>query len=121
MERDPEPLLSGNRPMPNSVLVVESHTDLRTVIVEALTRADYRCDAVGSGTDALMKLRERDYAFIVIDTDSPTSMTALCEAVNARPAWRERLILISDDEAAPDQRPLHKPFDRRDLLSRVHH
>lgn len=104
--------------MANSVLIVESHTDLRTVLVEALTRADYRCEAVASGSDGLLKLQEQEYELIVIDTDSPTPMTALCAAVAAHPAWREKLVLIGDED---DPRSLQKPFDRLQLIARLHH
>jgi CheY-like chemotaxis protein len=104
--------------MANSVLVVESHADLRTVIVEVLTRADYRCEAVANGSDGLRKLREQEYELIVIDTDSLTPMSALCAAVSADPAWRDKLILIGDEN---DPRSLQKPFDRRQLLAWLQH
>lgn len=108
--------------MVSSVLVVESHADLRSVIVDVLTRAEYRCDAVASASDALLKLRQSEYAYIVLDVDSPSSMTSLCAAIAAEPALMAKLVLIGDEDTpaeVADQPVLHKPFDANALLSRL--
>jgi len=108
--------------MVSSVLVVESHADLRSVIMEVLTRADYRCDAAASANDALLKLRQGDYAYIVVDVDSSSSMTPLCAAIAAEPELMAKLVLIGDEnapEGMSDQPLLHKPFDANELLSRL--
>lgn len=108
--------------MPSKILVVEAHADLRSVIAEALTRADYRCDAVASASDALLKLRESNYSFILVDVDSPTSMSPLYDVISAEPTLLERVVVISDDESnAPMSRQPHlqKPFDARALLALV--
>lgn len=108
--------------MSSNILVVESHADLRSVIAEALTRADYRCDAVASASDALLKLHDSNYSFILVDIDSPVSMSPLYEAIAAEPALRSRLVVISDEQrfaAIPEQPLLQKPFDTRALLAVV--
>jgi DNA-binding response OmpR family regulator len=111
-----------DRPMMDSVLVVESHQDLRSVIASALARAHYGCDAVATGAAALVKLREGDYAYILVDVDSGTPVTALCDALIAQPALLAKVVVISDGDAPEGlaQQPLlQKPFDNQQLLARL--
>lgn len=106
--------------MTAAVLILEAHPDLRTVIAEALNRADYRCVAVASAHDALLKLREGEYAFVLVDVDCPTSLGPLYSLAASDPSLMSRLVLISDCEAPaglPTLPLLLKPFDTRALLS----
>lgn len=91
------------------VLLVESDADLRSVISAALTRAEFDCDAVATPAAALLKLREHDYAYLLVDDDSAELRAALLQQEG-------KVIFITDDEA-PET--LRKPFDNEQLLSRL--
>ena len=103
-----------------SVLLVESHAELRSVIASALDRAKYRCDAVASSADAVLKLRRGDYAYILVDIDSPEPMPGLYDALTNDPRLLSRVVVITDGEAknVMSGRPeLVKPFDTAQLLA----
>jgi DNA-binding response OmpR family regulator len=112
--------------MSSSVLVIEPHGDLRTEIVATLQKQRYRCDAVASIQDALLKIRGTDYGCILLDVDS-LLVEQDVEKLVADAHTRDSLVLITD--AAPDEqlpliagvaRPmLRKPFDRLELLARI--
>jgi DNA-binding response OmpR family regulator len=101
------------------VLVVESYPDLRAGIVSALRRYEFDCDAVATPEAAVLKLREHDYAYYVIDLDSPDSTDELVASF----APDARVILISEDDPsneAPNRFPtLRKPFSRDELMAQV--
>ncbi len=109
--------------MVTQVLLVESDADLRSAIASTLEGADCRCDAVATGADALLKLRQSDYTYILVDFDSPLPLAALRQKLSADPALMERLIVISETAEAPEgmdgQPLLRKPFERSELLARV--
>ncbi|HJQ36664.1 MAG TPA: hypothetical protein VKB93_05965 [Thermoanaerobaculia bacterium] len=77
------------------------------MISSALTRAEYDCDAVGSPAAALLKLREHDYAYVLVDDDSTELRAALLEQDG-------KVIFITEDET---DESLRKPFDNEQLLS----
>src|SRR6185436_16888310 len=115
-------LQSGNRSMSPTVLLVESDADLRSAIAFALRRAEYDCDAVATGGDALVRLRDHEYAYIVVDIDSVAPLTALRAALHEDPALQAEVVFISDrdDEEEPElQNALVKPFGNEELLSRL--
>lgn len=109
--------------MSPAVLLVESHADLRKVIAGALRRADYDCDAVSTGGEALLKLREHDYAFIVVDTDSIAPLKPLRDALRADPALLAKVVFITEQEEEGQDAELtgalHKQFDANELLARL--
>jgi DNA-binding response OmpR family regulator len=103
------------------VLLVESDPDFRLAIADALAER-YDCDAVASEPAALLKIREENYAYILVDVDSALPMNAVCDALAADPALLAKVVIISDGErpAAMMSRPLLlKPFDRQQLLERL--
>ncbi|MDQ3280129.1 MAG: hypothetical protein M3Q69_01805 [Acidobacteriota bacterium] len=99
-----------------TVLVVESYADLRAGIVSALQHHAYSCDAVGSVAAAEEKLRERDYAYVVVDVDADASDTLVSSFDPDA-----HVILISDadprDERSNQFAMLRKPFSRDQLLA----
>ncbi|HEX8616593.1 MAG TPA: hypothetical protein VF911_03305 [Thermoanaerobaculia bacterium] len=103
-----------------TVLVVESYPDLRAGIVAALQRFDFQCDAVATPGAATLKLRENDYAYVVVDVDSPE-----CSELVSSFGADAHVILISDDdprEARTNAFPmLRKPFSREDLMAQFRH
>lgn len=101
-----------------SVLVVENYHDLRTEIVAALQREHFLCESVRDGRTAMLKLREHDYAHILIDDDEATDAGPLLARLKAEPATREKIIVMSDfpDAELPY---LRKPFDHKALLARL--
>lgn len=107
--------------MAPSVLIVESHADLRSVIAFALQRADYACDAVGTGGEALLKLREHDYAYIVVDVDSVAPLTSLRATLRSNPSLLAKVVFITEDEEEDAELAdaLQKPFDANQLLARL--
>lgn len=107
----------------HTVLLVESHPDLRSAISSALERASIDYESVASCGDALLKLRESDYTYILLDVDSPSSsIKALCDRLESEPELFAKVVVIAED-AVPDgllDAPLlRKPFDNQQLLARV--
>jgi DNA-binding response OmpR family regulator len=100
-----------------TVLVVESYPDLRAGIVDVLQRSHFDCDAVATTGAATLKLREHDYAYIVIDVDSPEGTDEFVSSFGAD----ANVILISDadprDARTNDFAMLRKPFSRDELMA----
>lgn len=112
--------------MPVSILVVENHPDLRAEIVATLNREQYQCDAVGTGDAALLKLRDNNYRYILLDVDAATAGAALFQSLASDPNSLEKLILITDSDdtlglrgPAAQCAKLCKPFDTKQLLARI--
>lgn len=112
--------------MTGSVLVVEHHDDLRKQIVEALVRQKFRCDSVADPGDAILRIRANDYAYVVVDLDTPRSTEALLDLLAEEPALGPKVVVITEDDLAEvsiygDEQMtfLRKPFDRRQLIDRV--
>jgi len=101
------------------VLVVESYPDLRAGIVSALKRYEFECDAVATSAAAVLKLREHEYAYYVIDLDSPDATDELLASFEPG----ANVILISEDDASGNAAngfaTLRKPFSRDELLAQV--
>ena len=105
-----------------NVLVVEPYADLRDGIVTALQRIAYSCDAVASARDAVLKLHDHDYEYVVLDIDdNGAPMAALVSSLAAH----GNLILITDrdprDVRAGDAAVLRKPFAREELVAHFAH
>ena len=99
---------------PHSVLIVEPYADLREGIVSTLQRRDYDCDAVATPQDAALMLRERDYAYVVVDLDSSEPTTDLVSSLSTE----ANVILLTADVAIDNEfRVLRKPFSRDELLA----
>lgn len=100
-----------------TVLVVESYPDLRAGIVDVLHRLHLNCDAVATPNAATLKLREHDYAYVVVDVDSPDATDDFVSSL----APGANVILISDadprDEQATGYATLRKPFSRDELMA----
>lgn len=101
-----------------SVLVVENHRDLSAQIVEALERAEYACESVRNGQAAILKLREHEYGYILIDDDEATDAGPLLARLEAEPATKKKLVVMSDFDQ-DDVASLRKPFDSKALLARL--
>ena len=100
--------------MSPNVLVVEPYADLRSGIVATLERRHFECDSVGTADAAALKLREHDYAYVVVDVDPST------EAFVSSLDPDAHVILLSDDARQArtnDFAVLQKPFSRDELLA----
>lgn len=105
---------STKRPPRLSVLIVEPHEDLRAGIVSALQRRDYTCDAVATPEDAALMLRDRDYAYVVVDLDMPEPTSDLVSSLSTD----ANVILLTADVASDNEfHVLRKPFSRDELLA----
>ena len=103
-----------------SILLIEPYAELRSAIASALDRAQYRCEAVGSAADAMLKLRAEEYAYILVDIDSPDPMSNLCTALKTDPLLLSKVVVITDGETPntmASQPQILKPFDTDDLLA----
>jgi DNA-binding response OmpR family regulator len=101
-----------------TVLVVESYPDLRAGIVDVLQRSHFDCDAVDTPNAATLKLRENDYAYVLIDVDSAEATDDFLSSFDPD----ANVILISDADPR-DARPnrfamLRKPFSRDELMAK---
>ena len=57
--------------MPVQILVVDDHPENRTALRAILSSPDYRIVEAGSGTEALLRLLEEDFAVLLIDVVMP--------------------------------------------------
>jgi DNA-binding response OmpR family regulator len=105
--------------MTRAVLVVENHHDLRSAMVAALTQENFECDAVLTGEAALLRLKDHNYAYILVDDDAETAAAALLERVAKHPESSPKLIVLTEVDHQDDARFLVKPFDSKELLARV--
>ncbi|MEA2464766.1 MAG: hypothetical protein QOJ98_2513 [Acidobacteriota bacterium] len=100
-----------------TVLVVESYPDLRAGIVDALRRNHIDCDAVATPNAATLKLREHDYAYVLIDVDCTEGTDEFVSSFDPG----ANVILISDadprDAATNRFAMLRKPFSRDELMA----
>jgi CheY-like chemotaxis protein len=110
--------------MSRSVLVVEDYPDLRTAIVDVLSRNDCVCDCLDS-EQAIAKLRSTHYAAILIAPRLSISRDPVLHFLaEHQPAELSRVVVMTnspDDEDAPDARchVLAKPFSRDELLMQI--
>ncbi|HWW62231.1 MAG TPA: hypothetical protein VN181_12745 [Thermoanaerobaculia bacterium] len=105
--------------MLHTVLLVESHPDLRLAISRALARAAIDYESVANCGEALLKLRDSEYKHILFDVDSPSPIEALCDALEAEPSLFAKVVVIAEDDvpvALSDAPLLQKPFDNQQLL-----
>jgi DNA-binding response OmpR family regulator len=100
-----------------TVLVVESYPDLRAGIVDVLQRNHIDCDAVATPNAATLKLREHDYAYVLVDVDSPEATEEFVSSLDTG----ANVILISDadprDARTNQFAMLRKPFSRDELMA----
>src|SRR5579864_6446177 len=95
-----------------SILVVENYRDLSAQILETLQREDYPCESVRNGKAAILKLREHDFEYILVDDDEATDAGSLLATLKTT---RQKIIIMSDD--SNDEVSLRKPFDSKALLA----
>ena len=110
-----------------TILVVENHPDLRAEIMATLTHEDYPCEGVSTGAAALLKVRDQNYAFILIDVDADTAGAAFFESCKAS-GNLGKVVLLADVDTAEEMLDLtsttkcmvlRKPFDRKALLAKL--
>ena len=108
--------------MPPTVLVIEDYDDLRLTIADALQRSHYRCDAVRSSEDAIVKLRDHEYAAILISPRLPVADDPVVHYLaEHRPGELGKVIVMSDP-ATPTgscRGLLEKPFTSEQLIAMI--
>ena len=111
--------------MSATILVVESHPDLRAEIIATLARKNIKCDGVRNGADALLKVRDHEYHYIVLDVDAVTGGSLLYDDC-ADKGTLAKLVLLTDAEETAEMPPaaqacsiLRKPFDSDQLVQCV--
>lgn len=110
--------------MPRSILLVEDYSDLRSTIVDVLSRNDCVCECVDHN-GAIEKLRDHDYeAILIAPRLSVADDPVLHYLSESRPAKLGRVVVMTNPgttEDAPDARchVLQKPFSRDQLLARL--
>ena len=107
--------------MSPSILVVEDYEDLREAIASALSRAEYECDCAKSSEDAIVKLRDHDYAAILIAPKLPIADDPVIHYLAAnKPGEMRKVIVMSDpDTATAGCALLEKPFTHADMIARI--
>lgn len=108
-----------------TILVVENHPDLRAEIVATLTNEQFNCEGVSNGDAALLKIRDTDYKFILIDVDGPTAAAGLFESCK-KSETLARVVLLAEVDSVDEMlgtsaecMVLRKPFDRKALLAKL--
>jgi phosphate regulon transcriptional regulator PhoB len=116
--------------MAAEVLVVEDEPDIRALIVHHLTRDGFRCRAVGSGADALSRVKAAPPDLVVLDLMLP-GMDGLevCRRLRGAPATAGVPIIMLTAKADEVDRVVGlemgaddyvvKPFSPKELVARV--
>jgi phosphate regulon transcriptional regulator PhoB len=112
------------------VLVVEDEPDIRALIVHHLTREGFQCRAVGSGADALARIKAVPPDLVVLDLMLP-GMNGLevCRRLRAEPGTAGVPIIMLTAKADEVDRVVGlemgaddyvvKPFSPKELVARV--
>ncbi|WP_394847545.1 PAS domain S-box protein [Pendulispora brunnea] len=112
------------------VLVVDDDTVSRHVLCQALTQAELRHVAVGSGTEALQKIREVDPCIVVLDlVMPPPDGYEILGHLRAQPETRDLPVVVltaldADNEIARAFEAgaddfVRKPFKPVELVARI--
>ena len=116
--------------MVSDVLVVEDEPDIRNLVVHHLTREGFRCRAVGTGADALARVKPITPDLVVLDLMLP-GMDGLevCRRLRADPATASVPIIMLTAKADEVDRVVGlemgaddyivKPFSPKELVARV--
>ena len=108
--------------MKPTVLVIEDYEDLRLAIADALERNDYDCDAVESSEDAIVKLRDHDYAAILISPRLPIADDPVVHYLAEHRPGDVAKIIVMSDPATPTgacRGLLEKPFTNQQLIEMI--
>ena len=122
----PGPESAGPSVRGRAILVVDDERDVADVLAEMLGDDGHRVETVGSGAQALDRLRERTYDLIISDVRMPgLDGPALAREIERRhPALLSRLIFLTGDTLTPHIREflraagrpeIAKPFDLADI------
>lgn len=104
----------------NNILVVEDYADLRSALLSMLIRAHYTCDGVGNSEDAVEKLREHEYAAVLLAPRLPIKDDPVVRYVTANPSNSPKIILMTDsDQSSDDFGSLTKPFNPEQLFAQL--
>ncbi|GAC1439269.1 MAG: hypothetical protein NVSMB68_10890 [Thermoanaerobaculia bacterium] len=104
----------------NNILVVEDYADLRSALLSVLVRAHYTCDGVGNSEDALDKLRQHEYAAILLAPMLPIMDDPVVRYVAANPSCSPKIILMTDSDQSNDTfGSLTKPFNPEQLFAQL--
>ena len=108
--------------MQPTVLVIEDYEDLRLAIADALQRSHYGCDAVQSPEDAIVKLRDHDYAAILISPRLPIADDPVVHYLAEHRPGDVGKVIVMSDPATPTgncRGLLEKPFTSEQLMAMI--
>ena len=111
------------------ILVVEDDVAIRRLVKRVLLRSGFRVEEAADGTEAVLKLSVREYNVIILDLMMPNlDGFGFMKTLEEHDAPRLKKIIITSAAAPTLIRErmrgtpfdlLPKPFDIRDLVSRV--
>lgn len=111
----------------NDILIIEDEEHINNLIKEALTKEGYQCTQAYSGSEALLWLRQQEYALILLDLMLPGMKgEQVLEAI--RKEYKIPVIIVSaidDLDRKVDLLTLGaedyitKPFELKELIARV--
>jgi phosphate regulon transcriptional regulator PhoB len=116
--------------MVSDVLIVEDEPDIRNLVVHHLSREGFRCRAVGTGADALARVKALTPDLVVLDLMLP-GMDGLevCRRLRADPATAGVPVIMLTAKADEVDRVVGlemgaddyivKPFSPKELVARV--
>jgi len=96
------------------LLVVDDEDEIRSMLVEILSRSGYRIDEAANGRDALARIAETDYDLIISDLVMPELDGAglYDELCRLHPELVDRLLFITGDALSPATRQFLKRVER---------
>lgn len=111
------------------ILLLDDDPSIQRLVAALLRRDGYKVDVVSTGSQALEKIGQHDYAGLVLDIMTPTEggMTVIRALRDTAPAKLKKIILLTASPAGilkPVEKDVYaivrKPFNSDELLGAIH-
>jgi CheY-like chemotaxis protein len=108
------------------ILVLDDDLAMQRLVSMLLRRAGYRVDVVSEGSQAIERIRQHDYAALLLDVMTPTEggLTVIRHLKEKNPAMLDRVLLVTGSPdsllksfAGDVHGIVHKPFRADELLA----
>lgn len=105
--------------MPASVLVVEDYADLRSAIATALARRNCSCEEASNAGDAIGRLKEHSFSYILLSPSYPLSDDPVMAFLAQNQPDELHKVVLMADETADEYPTLVKPFGEVQLMAKL--
>jgi len=117
--------------MPKKILVVDDEPNIVLSLEFLMSRAGYAVSKAGDAATALQSVEDDPPDLILLDVNLPDrSGYEICEAIRARPEWRDIVIVMLTAKGRDVERQkglalgaddyITKPFATQEVVDKVH-